>query len=156
MKGIELFSDIFMLLVLMGVSTVMTIIVLYSNTFFSDVHKTEINIATLYSPVKHSSYPLAFLEMTDEKTKIPMKRILTYVALEQSTTDVYIDGYVINAKETIENALSKQISEPYLLRLSSSGKEMLLVKSKELQKPEKLSAKIFLPSSQADLEFYVG
>lgn len=155
MKGIELFSDIFMLLVLMGVATAMTLVVLYSQMVFKGVHETEINIATLYSPLKYSTYPLAFLELTDDKTKLPVKRILTYVALEQKDDKVYIDGHIINAKDIIEKTLSKQISDPYLLRVVSGGKEFIYKKG-TLLKPEKLSAKIFLPSGQTDLEFYVG
>lgn len=155
MKGAELLSDIFLLMVLAGVASLMAGFVLTAKTFYGGVQTTEINVGALYQPVKYDLYLPVFLELTDEKTKLSMKRILTSAALEGST-DAYVDGRIVDSKKLSEEILRKLIKEPYLLKFIVKGDSLFELKEKELEKPKKFSTKLFFPEGSADLILYVG
>lgn len=151
MKGAELLSDLFLLMVLAGVAGLMAGFVLTARTFYGGVHTTEINVGSLYQPIKYDLYLPVFLELTDNKTKLPMKKILAYAAFE-GTESAYVDGYVIDVKKTSSELISKIIKEPYLLKLGTKE----LANGGELVKPKKFSTKLFYPGGSADLILYAG
>jgi len=155
MKGIELFGDILMLIMLIAMVVLLnlliwTLITLQHYTGLSSVRNIELNIHT--TPSTLSSSFLAFLELN--YNGIPMKKILTAVAVQQNT-NIWIDGQQIDATDVSKRFLDSMFSQPYMLKINNP--EIIIAKSGTLSSQFfKTSTKIFtLDGAALDLQLFV-
>jgi len=168
MKGITLFSDIILLIIIVvevvlivGLIWVLQIVYGVESQIgltkpFDNPRQISLNV--LYKPVKYESILLTFLEI-DCKTcaqKIPMKDILNAVAI-QGKTDIWLNFETIDATKTSTELLDKMLeTESYLLKIREP--ELIIAQTDDLPPQlQKVSTDLHLLNGRSvDLELYVG
>lgn len=123
MKGITLFSDIFMLIVLIATTVIMSLFIwalIYMFqiegvfTSYGTPTTRSIEMKLFVKPVIYDSVMLSFLEY--QYQGIPMKKILNAAAI-QGRTDIWIDGKPINVRGLSQGILNQELTGYYLLKL---------------------------------------
>jgi len=159
MKGVSLFSDIFMLFVLMATMILISgllwsVMVAYTLGFDS-----ERNVAIGYfeAPLRNDGTLLAFLETTVDG--IPLKTLVAQAAVEGSPI-INHNGVDYDLEEISRETLNKIYKskfykdKKYLLKITNP--EIVLAKSNKLPTTEqKTSVKLLTPVDTTGLEFYV-
>jgi hypothetical protein len=161
MKGVELFSDIFLLFVLMAATVLIVAFVYYAwlaygiESALGLVNPRKIEMRILYYPVKYDSTLLTFLELTDTNSGLQMKKLLIAAAI-QSNTDIWIEGNSIDVSRVSERFLDDMITGSYVLK--TSDPEMIIAEDGKVSTTlQKVSTKLFdLDGYPVDLELYVG
>jgi hypothetical protein len=158
MKGITLFSDLFVLFMLIVVIILMCSLV----WVFTEIYGVEaslglvsprtVTLRIFFNPIKYESALSAFLELKYEG--MSMKKILNVVAI-QKNTNIWIDGKSIDATQVSKTFLDQMINKPYLLKIREP--EIVIASSLSALNWQKVSTKLFLLDGKyVDLEFYVG
>jgi len=174
MKGVTLFADLFLLVILMVEIILMVGIIwifqlIYGvesqmgiTDYFDNPRQVSLNI--LYKPTKYESTFLSFLELDCRRCsqKISMKEIMNAVAI-QGRTDIELYGESIDASlasgellgDLLENKEREQKLD-YLLKIRDP--ELIISKTDDLpQQLQKVSTNIPLLNGEiVDLELYVG
>jgi len=158
MKGISIFSDVFLLFALLAITILMvTFIYIMWLTYgveslsgLTQTRKVALNL--FFKPVKYDSVFLSFLELTNNG--IPMKTLLEEVLI-QNSTNVWIKGEYIDVSSVSSNFLQKLIDKPYILKLTNP--EIIVAQSGYSKSYQKITTKLFsVDGSEHSLEFYVG
>jgi len=165
MKGIDLLADIFLFIVLLMVTILMSALiwvftVVYGvEASFGLVNPRTVTMTVLFKPINYESTFISFLEcdyVAPSGRVIPMKKILNAVAI-QNTTIIWLDGESIDAEATTTTLLNKMSDKPYLLKIVKP--EIIIAEHnfQQLQQFQKTNTKLFLLNGNyVDLEFYVG
>jgi len=158
MKGVTLFSDLFVLFILIVVVILMCGLIWVFTMIYSVeatlgfANPREVTLRIFFNPLKYESVLLSFLELKHQE--ISMKEILTLVAI-QNNTNIWVDGKNIDAKAVSEDFLGKMLEKPYLLK--TVDPQITIASYSYSSSWQKISTKLFLLNGEAvDLEFYVG
>jgi len=163
MKGIESLSDLYLLFMLIIVVIIMTSIIWVLTeirTVASDIgwlHTRDVDIRLLFNPVRYDSALLTFLELREPTWKIPMKKLLNAVAI-QNTTNVWLP----EAKSFIDvsgnsTAFLDEILNGKVYLLKIRDPEIIIAESGTASTLEKTSTELFLLNGKTvDLDLYVG
>lgn len=156
MKGMSLFSDLFMVFALIAVSLLFTAFLWAVVTVYTIAgpNAREITIYAFDYPIKNDGSLLALLEFTSNG--IPMKELITQAAIQQSSSITYKgNDYDI-----------KTISEGYLDEMFPGKKYLFVLRDPEIKLGETdtlsdtlsiVSTDIFLPNNKkVELELLVG
>jgi hypothetical protein len=165
MKGIEMFSDLFLLFMLVIVIIIMTTLIWVLTEVrvvaygVGAATPKDVNIRILFNPVRYDSALLTFLELREPTSGIPMKKLLNAVAI-QNTTNVWLPetkSFIDvsgNSTAFLNEILNGRI---YLLKIRDP--EIIIAESGTLSTStiQKTSIELFLLNGKtADLDFYVG
>jgi hypothetical protein len=167
MKGIEMFSDLFLLFMLVIVIIIMTTLIWVLTEVrvaaygVGTARPRDVNIRILFNPVRYDSALLTFLELRDPTYGISMKKLLNLVAI-QNNSRVWVPeinggsgGFVdvsVASKNILDEILNGKI---YLLKIRDP--EIIIAESGTSSTFQKTSIELFLLNGKtADLEFYVG
>jgi hypothetical protein len=164
MKGVTLISDVFLLVALIAVTVIMSLFIWALIYIFQVESKLtpggmpttrNVELKLFLKPVTYNALMSAFLEYPYQG--IPMKKILTAVAV-QGSTDIWLDGKFIDAKAVSQSFLTPQIDKYYLLKIgdievASNG---LLTPSTVPTGLQKVSTNLFLLNGEKTyLQFFV-
>jgi len=158
MKGVELLASLLALLMMVGISAFLAGILIFVINGEKQPSTTPINYEMYYSPIyppiKYEIALMSYLETNISNYKI--KKILAFAAYQRNATNIIVDG---NVEITNLGDFSSKIfdqwlpNEPYLLILSASGREYVLVeKRKSIQvsdtlKIRRISIPLYIDSS---------
>jgi hypothetical protein len=163
MKGIEIFSDLFLLFMLIIVVIIMTTLIWILTEIrvvASDVgavRSRDVDIRILFNPVRYDSALLTLLELRDPTWGIPMKKLLNAAAI-QNTTNVWLPeaksfiNVSARSKTFLDEILNGKI---YLLKIRDP--EIIIAEFGSSSTLQKTSTELFLLNGKTvDLELYVG
>lgn len=123
MKGITLLSDIFLIIVLLAITVIMSVFIWALIITFTAESKLmpggmpttrNVELTMVIKPITYDSLMSAFLEC--DYQGMPMKEILEAVAIQQNNI-VWLEGSTINASLASESFLTPQINGIYLLKV---------------------------------------
>jgi len=163
MKGIEIFSDLFLLFMLIIVVIIMTTLIWILTEIrvvasgVGILNSKEVDIKILFNPVRYDSALLTFLELREPTYGIPMKRLLNAVAI-QNTTIVWLPeaGSFIRVSPLSKTFLDEILrGKVYLLKIRDP--EIIISQYGSSSTLQKTSTELFLLNGKTvDLELYVG
>jgi hypothetical protein len=168
MKGMTLLSDIFLLLMLIGLIIIMSSLVwaiilihgVMGQLGLSSPRNVEFTV--LLNPIRYDTTLLAFLESNYQG--IPVKEIINAAVIQKKTIDIWVEGKFIDMQTVSNDFFSKAldankdgtIDSPYLLKIRDP--EMILGQYGSLTSNlQRVSTKVFLLDGKSvDLYLYVS
>jgi len=135
MKGVELLASLIAILIMLGITSLLSGIIIFvlnaANQPTSSRINYEMYLSPIYPPIKYEAMLLSYLESTDS-SGYQIKKILAYAAYQKNITNVFVEGREItslstSSKQILDNWIER---DGYILILNVGGNPYVISENK--------------------------